>query len=84
MAVFEISTARAMDVPDSSMAETRNEEEAAAPAWSPFRRTVFRFGFSYLVLYLCLYYLQMLGLMFSSDTVAPDGTINPGPCSCRG
>jgi hypothetical protein len=70
MAVFDISPAEAVDVPDSPGAETRNEEEAAAPAWSPFRRTVFRSAFSYLVLYLFLYYLQMLGIVLSSGTVA--------------
>src|SRR5215218_2276023 len=70
MAVFDVSAAEAMDVPDSPVAETRNEKEAAAPAWSPFRRIVFRFAFSYLVLYLFLFYLQMLEIVLSSGTVS--------------
>lgn len=59
MAVFDISTRRAMDVPDSSVAETRNEE-AAVPAWSPLRRFAFRFAFPYLGLYLLQWYIQIV------------------------
>src|SRR5258706_790692 len=69
MAVFDISTGEAMDVPapDSPVAEARNEEEA--PAWSPLRRGVFRFAFSYLTLYLLLEYLQFLELIPSGEKV---------------
>jgi len=72
MAVFDISTREPIDfpVPDPPQAETRNEDETAAPAWSPFRRTIFRFAFSYLALYLFLYYLQILELAPYGETVA--------------
>jgi hypothetical protein len=58
MAVFDISTARAMEVPDSPVAEMRNE--ATAAAWSPLRRFAFRFAFPYLGLYLLQWYIQLL------------------------
>jgi len=45
------------------LAETRNEDEAAAPAWSPFRRAAFRFAFSYLALYLFSRYLNLVEVL---------------------
>jgi hypothetical protein len=68
MAVFDISTAGAMDAPDSPLVETRNEAEAAA--WSPVRRVAFRFAFSYLALYLFSRYLELLEVSLSSSAVA--------------
>jgi hypothetical protein len=70
MAVFDTSTGEAMDVPvpESPVAETTKEERV--PAWSPFRRVVFRFAFSYLTLYLFVYYLQILEVIPSVGTVA--------------
>jgi hypothetical protein len=70
MAVLDNSTAGATDAPDSPVAETRNEEDATAPAWSPFRRAAFRFAFSYLALYLFSRYLELLEVVSSSSAVA--------------
>ena len=67
MAVFDISTARAMVVPDSPVAEAR--DEAATEAWSPLRRFAFRFAFPYLVVYLLQWYLQLLDFIPGSDVV---------------
>jgi hypothetical protein len=59
-----------MDVPDSPVAEMRNKDEAAAPAWSPFRRVAFRFAFSYLALYLFSRYLELVEVLSDSSAVA--------------
>ena len=68
MAVLDYATGERVDTPDSP-GVTSNEGEAAAPAWSPLRRTVFRIAFSYLVLYLFVYYLQVPAFIFRSDVV---------------
>jgi|SRR6185312_1001219 len=67
MAVFDISTGRAMDVPDSPVVEMKTEGEAAA--WSPLRRFAFRFAFPYLVVYLLQWYLQLVDFIPGSDVV---------------
>jgi hypothetical protein len=49
-------------LPESSPArETMETARAAAPRWSPAKRLLFRFGFSYLLLYLLSSYLEFLG-----------------------
>ncbi len=68
MAVFDISTRRAMDVPDSPVVETRNEVPAAV--WSPLARFAFRFAFPYLVVYLLQWYVQLLDFVPGIDVVA--------------
>jgi len=67
MAVLDNSMARAMDVPDSPVAELRNEVTTAA--WSPLRRFAFRFAFPYLVVYLLQWYLQLVDFIPGSDVV---------------
>jgi uncharacterized membrane protein YphA (DoxX/SURF4 family) len=69
MAVLDNSIAGAADAPDSLVAETRNEEEAATRAWSPFRRVAFRFAFSYLALYLFSRYLNLVDDLPHGDVV---------------
>jgi len=55
-------------LPESSPArETMEPVRAAAPEWSPAKRLLFRFGFSYLLLYLLPAYLEFLGYIPYGD-----------------
>ena len=45
----------------SPAGEGTEPARAAAPGWSPAKRLLFRFGFSYLLLYLLSSYLEFLG-----------------------
>jgi hypothetical protein len=46
------------------------EREAATPGWGPGKRLLFRFGFSYLVLYVLRSVLQVLGFIPHGEAVA--------------
>jgi len=46
------------------------DPEPAAPAWGPVKRILFRFGFSYLVLYVLRSVLQVLGSIPQGEAVA--------------
>src|SRR5436309_2083545 len=56
MAVFDRSTTVEPELPGP----TPDERAAAAPAWGPVKRILFRFTFSYLVLYLLSTFLGLL------------------------
>jgi hypothetical protein len=65
MTVFDRSMA-AEELPEgllesSPAGESTEPARAAAPVWSPAKRLLFRFGFSYLLLYLLSAYLGLLG-----------------------
>jgi hypothetical protein len=47
--------------------ETRPEDEAVTPAWSPLRRFLFRFAFCYLILQLIPAYLDLLNSIPHAD-----------------
>lgn len=59
MAVFDRLTELEPEPPEAPV----EEREAAAPAWGPEKRVLFRFGFSYLVLYLLSEFLGLLAFI---------------------
>jgi hypothetical protein len=70
MTVFDRSMVRE-GVPDSSTVEEGTETpRAAAREWGPAKRLLFRFGFSYLVLYLLPSYLSFLGYIPQAGRLA--------------
>jgi hypothetical protein len=62
MAVFDRSMTVAPELPDAVPVE-EGAPEAAAPAWGPVKRVLFRFAFSYLFLYLFPTFLGLLALI---------------------
>jgi hypothetical protein len=70
MTVFDRSMVRE-GVPDASTVEARTETlRVAAPEWGRAKRILFRFGFSYLVLYLLPSYLGLLGYIPHAGVLA--------------
>jgi hypothetical protein len=69
MAVLDRSIAEEPEPPGSTLVEEK-ASEAAAPAWGLGKRILFRFAFSYLVLYLLGGFLQLLDLIPKGGVVA--------------
>ncbi len=69
MAVFDRSMEIEPEPPDATPAEGM-DREAAAPAWGPGKRILFRFAFSYLSLYLLSIFVGVLALLPGAGFVA--------------
>ncbi len=70
MAVFDRSMTTLQELPVSTPAEEAKDLTLTAPVWGPVRKILFRFGFSYLVLYLLKTFLSLLALAPAGETVA--------------
>src|SRR3954464_6340814 len=66
MALLDRSVTVEPEPPDPAPME-EGSREAAAPEWGPVKRTLFRFAFSYLSLYLLPLFLQALALLPHGD-----------------
>ena len=66
MALLDRSMTVEPEPPDPAPME-EGSREAAAPEWGPVKRTLFRFAFSYLSLYLLPLFLQALALLPHGD-----------------
>ena len=63
MAVFDRSLEDEPELPSSTPVEEEGTREAAAPAWGPGKRILFRFAFSYLSLFLLSIFVGVLSFI---------------------
>jgi hypothetical protein len=70
MAVFDRSMTTLQELPVSTTAEEAKDLSLPAPVWGPVRKILFRFAFSYLVLYLLKTFLSLLALASPGEAVA--------------